>query len=140
MKSSGRLTRKQAAEALGVTTKTLALWERSGKIPVPDRDWRGWRWYDPDTLVEIRRKMLGGDEKTQPPLEIPGMELSARNRLSGIVKEIICDVVLCEVVVELPDKQEIVSVITHNSVRRLRLRVGDKVTVVFKATDVMIAR
>ncbi|HWP31297.1 MAG TPA: TOBE domain-containing protein [Fimbriimonadales bacterium] len=140
MKDSGRLTRKQAAEALGVTTKTLALWERSGKIPAPERDWRGWRWYDPETLVEIRRKMLGGDEKTQPPLEIPGMELSTRNRLRGIVKEITCDDVQCEVVVELPDKQEIVSVITHNSVRRLRLRVGDKVTVVFKETDVMLAR
>lgn len=140
MKNSGRLTRKQAAEALGITTKTLALWERNGKIPLPERDWRGWRWYDPEVLLEIRRKMLGGDEKAQPSLEIPGMELSARNRLRGIIKEIVCDAVLCEVVVELPDKEKVVSVVTHDSVRRMRLRVGDRVTVVFEATDVMLAR
>ncbi|MCH8275205.1 MAG: TOBE domain-containing protein [Armatimonadetes bacterium] len=140
MKLPDKLTRKEAAAALGVSTKTLAIWEKQGKIEPPERDWRGWRMYDPEVVADMRRKMLGGDEKAQPSLALPGMEMSARNRLTGIIKEMSGDSVLCEVVLELADGQEIVSVITRNSIRRLGLRVGDRVTAIIKSTDVMIAR
>ena len=140
MRHPDKLTRKEAADALGVTTKTLAEWEKRGKIQTPDRDSRGWRLYDPEMVAEIRRRMIGGDEKTQPSLAIPALEVSARNRFSGIVKEISGDNVLCEVVIELPDGRQVVGVVTRSGVRRLRLRVGDPATALIKATDVMIAR
>lgn len=140
MKHPDKLTRNEAAAALGVTPKTLANWEKQGKIPAPDRDWRGWRLYDSATLADIRRKMLGGDERTQPSLEIPGMELSARNRLVGIVTEITGDSILCEVILRLDDGQEIAAVVTRASVRRLSLRIGDRASAIIKATDVMVAR
>ena len=135
-----KLTRIEAAAALGVTPKTLANWEKQGRIPVPQRDHRGWRLYDYGTLAQIRRSLLGDDEQSQPSLEIPGLELSARNRFVGIVSEINGDTVLCEVVLKLEDGNEVSAVITRGSVRRLGLRIGDRATAIVKATDVMIAR
>ena len=36
--SSVKLTRAQIAQTLQITPKTLAVWEKSGRIPVPERD------------------------------------------------------------------------------------------------------
>ena len=41
-----RLTITEVADILGVSPKTLARWEKFGKIKKPKRDWRGWRVYD----------------------------------------------------------------------------------------------
>ena len=49
-----RLTITEVAEEIGVTAKTLARWEKNGKIPRPKRDWRGWRVYSRGDLQEIR--------------------------------------------------------------------------------------
>lgn len=46
-----RLTITEVSEMLGVSPKTLARWEKVGKIRKPKRDWRGWRVYE-DTDVE----------------------------------------------------------------------------------------
>ncbi|MCW5947413.1 MAG: TOBE domain-containing protein [Fimbriimonadales bacterium] len=140
MKHPDKLTRAEAAEALGVSAKTLASWEKSGRIPAPERDFRGWRLYDRKVIQEMRRKLIGGDEESQPSLEIPGMELSARNRLTGIVKEISTGSVICEVILELATGDQVASIISRSSLRRLGLRVGDRATAVIKSTDVMIAR
>ncbi|OGW86070.1 MAG: hypothetical protein A3C35_04120 [Omnitrophica bacterium RIFCSPHIGHO2_02_FULL_46_11] len=50
-----RLTITDVAEKIGVTTKTLVRWEKSGKIKKPKRDWKGWRFYSEDDLVHIQR-------------------------------------------------------------------------------------
>ncbi|MDE2028116.1 MAG: MerR family transcriptional regulator [Candidatus Omnitrophica bacterium] len=49
-----RMTITEVAEILGVSTKTLARWEKTGKTRKPKRDWRGWRIYDADDLDHIR--------------------------------------------------------------------------------------
>lgn len=67
------------------------------------------------------------------------MVLSARNQLSGTIKSITTDAIMAEVVVTLGDGQELVSVITTSSVKRLALEVGQTVTVVIKSTEVMLA-
>ena len=67
------------------------------------------------------------------------MEISARNQLSGIVKEVKLGVVMAEVVVDVAG-QEIVSVITRRSAEGLDLKVGDSVTAIIKATEVMIGK
>lgn len=67
------------------------------------------------------------------------MPLSARNQLTGTVKSIKEGIVTAEVVVTLAGGQEIVSVITMTSVQNLKLAVGSPVTVVVKATEVMLA-
>jgi molybdopterin-binding protein len=67
------------------------------------------------------------------------MELSARNQLPGTVKNITLGTVMAEVVVDVSG-HEIVAAITRSSVERLGVQVGDSITVVIKATEVMIAK
>ncbi len=66
------------------------------------------------------------------------MELSARNVLKGKVKELKKGQVMAEVVIEIADGNQIVSVITVSSAERLGLAVGKEVNAVVKATSVMV--
>ena len=67
------------------------------------------------------------------------MQLSARNQLPGTVTSIKEGAVMAEVVVKLDGGPEVVSAVTLSSTQRLKLQVGSKVTVVVKATEVMLA-
>jgi len=67
------------------------------------------------------------------------VKISARNVLRGKVKSVTAGMVSAEVVVELSGGNEIVSVITKRSAEDLGLKVGKEVSVVIKATNVMIA-
>ena len=49
-----RMTITEVADIIGISAKTLARWEKIGKIRKPKRDWRGWRVYDEDDLSKIR--------------------------------------------------------------------------------------
>ena len=66
------------------------------------------------------------------------MKMSARNQLKGKIKAVKPGSVMAEIVVELPDGQQIVSAITLTSAQDLNLRVGDDVVAIIKSTDVMI--
>jgi molybdopterin-binding protein len=140
------VTRTDVCRLLGVSPKSLYLWERDGKIPSPRRDRRGWRTYGAKEVAAIRR-FLGAGETPEPssarPIRRPRVSLeglSARNQLRGHVTTVRGDGVLCEVVVRLGDGQEITSVITHRSAERLGLRKGAEVTAVIKSTEVMLFR
>ncbi len=52
--SNGRMTITDIAERLGVTTKTIIRWEKTGKIGRAKRDWRGWRFYEKDDLKKLK--------------------------------------------------------------------------------------
>jgi molybdopterin-binding protein len=136
------LTSTQMCELLGISSKTLYQWERAGKIPSPGRDRRGWRVFSPKQVLEIRRfaEPQGGEEARTPSRtelkELSG--LTARNQLRGVVVSIASDGLLSEVVLRLGDGQEIVSVVTRSSVKRLRLRKGQEAVAVIKATEVML--
>ena len=67
------------------------------------------------------------------------MKLSARNQLAGTIVSIKKGIVTAEIVVKLAGGEEIVSVITLESVKTLRLRKGSKVLAIIKSTEVMIA-
>jgi len=49
-----RLTITEVAEKLGVSPKTVARWEKVGKIHKSKRDWRGWRVYDESDVEQIK--------------------------------------------------------------------------------------
>ena len=66
------------------------------------------------------------------------MALSARNQLRGTVKSVKLGTVMAEVVVDVGGN-EIVSAITRGSVEALGLSEGTAVTVVIKATEVLLA-
>ena len=65
------------------------------------------------------------------------MEISARNQLAGTVASVTHGAVMSEVVVDVGG-QQMVAAITRSSAERLGLREGSEVTVIVKATDVMI--
>ena len=67
------------------------------------------------------------------------MKISARNQLKGTVKSIAAGAVNSEVVIELPGGQQIVSIITKDSVENLKLAVGKPAYAVIKASEVMVA-
>ena len=67
------------------------------------------------------------------------MELSARNQLSGTITDVKLGTIMAEVTVDIGG-QTLVSVITRGSAERLNLKAGDTVTVIIKATEVMLGK
>lgn len=67
------------------------------------------------------------------------MEMSARNQLPGTIKKVKVGAVMAEVVLKVGD-QELVAAITSGSAKRMKLKAGDRVFAVIKATEVMIAK
>jgi len=67
------------------------------------------------------------------------MKISARNVLRGKVSRLIHGAVNTEVIIELPGKIEVVSIITKSSAKKLGLKKGKEVYAVIKASNVMIA-
>jgi molybdopterin-binding protein len=65
------------------------------------------------------------------------MALSARNHLKGEITEVLFGTVTALITVKVGDNV-VESVITKRSAEELGLKVGDKVTAVIKATEVMI--
>ncbi len=80
--------------------------------------------------------MLNRGDQTEGVRE---MQISARNRLRGMVKAVAHGAVNSEVVIELPGGIEVVSIITKESAERLELSPGKEVYAVIKASDVMVA-
>jgi len=66
------------------------------------------------------------------------MKLSARNQLRGKVIEVAKGQTTAHVRVEVPGGMVITSSITNEAVDELHLHIGDQVTAVIKASDVMI--
>jgi molybdopterin-binding protein len=67
------------------------------------------------------------------------MEQSIRNQLPGTIKSIVSDKVLSEIIVET-SIGDVASVITTRSVEEMKLKVGDEVFVLIKATNVSLRR
>lgn len=67
------------------------------------------------------------------------MQISARNQLKGRVKEVVLGTVMAEVVVDVGG-QDVAAAITRRSAEALGLKAGDTVTVIIKATEVIIGK
>ena len=114
----------EAAAALGVSIETLRRWDRAGRIKTR-RDSANRR-----VVAQAEIDRLRGDE---------GAELSARNRLTGTVREIKADGLLAQVELEAGPFR-VVSVITREALDELGLKPGAPATAVVKATSVMLER
>ena len=51
---NGRISITEAAQQIGVTSKTIMRWEKSGKVKKAKRDWRGWRFYTAEDLKALK--------------------------------------------------------------------------------------
>ena len=66
------------------------------------------------------------------------MRISARNTLRGTVRRIDEGAVNAEVTLELAPDLTVVSIITMDAVKSLKLKVGDRAYAVIEASSVMI--
>ncbi|MFS8976510.1 TOBE domain-containing protein [Cupriavidus necator] len=71
-------------------------------------------------------------------LPAPGMRLSARNQLPGVVSRVMPGAVNAEVVIELDGGGTIAAIVTNGSVEALGLQVGVPALAVFKASSVIL--
>jgi molybdate transport system regulatory protein len=65
-------------------------------------------------------------------------KLSARNRLTGIIKRLNLGAVNVEVIIELKGGNTLVAVVTKESVKELELNEGQTVDAIFKASSVIL--
>ena len=66
------------------------------------------------------------------------MKLSARNNLKGTVKSIDEGIITSKVVLDLGNGNEVVSIISKDSIADLGLKVGAEAYAVIKSTEVII--
>jgi molybdopterin-binding protein len=67
------------------------------------------------------------------------MSTSIRNRLPGKIEEIISDKVVSEIVINTAAGL-VTSIITTGSVQRMKLKEGDRVFAIIKATEVSVEK
>ena len=123
------MTAGEAARALGISVDTLRRWDREGRIRTT-RD-NANRRRVPASEVE---RLTGRGPKT-----LTGSQLSARNRLSGVVRSIQSDVVMALVEIEA-GPYLLAAAITSDAVEELALAPGVPVVATIKATSVMVSR
>jgi len=68
------------------------------------------------------------------------MKISARNQIAGTVAAITPGVVNGQIKVDIGGGNVITSSITEEAIGDLELKVGDRVTVLIKASDVLIGK
>lgn len=68
------------------------------------------------------------------------MKMSARNQMRGTVKAVEKGIITGLVKIEIEAPATITSVITKEAIEDLDIKVGDKVQVIVKSTEVMIGK
>jgi len=120
----------QAAEVLGVSVDTIRRWAADDTLKTTRTD-GGQRLV---SAAEVRR-MLEARRKAVPQRPIAAQ--SARNRFPGVVTRVVADRVAATVEVQA-GPHRLVSLLTAEAVRELRLKAGDQVICVVKATNVIV--
>jgi molybdopterin-binding protein len=68
------------------------------------------------------------------------MKISARNVFEGEVKNVEIGAIMANVKIEVTSPEIITAIITKESVEKLGLKEGDKVSAIIKSTEVMVAK
>ncbi|GBC68630.1 Molybdenum-pterin-binding protein MopB [archaeon HR01] len=138
-----------ASLQMGISYRTALNWlkdieRRAGGKPV--QSFRGGRYKGMTHLTELGRKLLEAYYSAQS-IRRPGfvksfieLRLSARNILTGRVKDVTEGDVISMVSVDLDDRQEVKSVITTDSLKRLKISPGDSVLIILKATETLLMK
>jgi molybdopterin-binding protein len=126
---SANLTLGEAAAAIGVSADTLRRWDRAGKLRT-FRDERNRRMVTAEEVQRLTRR---------PQRHATGRTLSARNRLTGVVRSVEVDGVMALVEIEAGPFL-ITAAVTRDSVEELALAPGVEATATVKATSVMVER
>jgi molybdopterin-binding protein len=119
----------EAAELLGVSGDTVRRWIDGGRLPA-HRDEHGHRAIGGADLAQFARALGGeADERSD--------QSSARNRLRGIVTNIVKDTVMAQVDIQAGPFR-LVSLMSREAVDELGLEVGSVAVAVIKSTSVVV--
>ena len=121
---------RDAAALLGVSDDTVRRWMDSGTLPSRD-DETGRKVVDARALAQYAR------DHAAPPPEVASGGSSARNRLVGLVTDVVSDAVMSEVRMQC-GPFTIVSLMSTRSVQELGLEPGSITVAVVKATTVIV--
>ena len=114
----------EAAQTLGISLDTLRRWDRQGRIKTK-RDSSNRRIV---TAKEIDR--LRGDDTKR--------HMSARNRFSGIVREVKVEGLIAQVEMVVTEPAVLTAIVTADAVEELGIKPGNHIVAVIKATSVMV--
>jgi molybdopterin-binding protein len=120
----------EAAGLLAVSDDTVRRWIEAGQLPA-DRDAAGRRTVDGAALAEFARAQARSTPDPSP------VGRSARNRLVGLVTEVISDRVMSQVEIQC-GPHRVVSLMSTEAVRELGLAPGVLAVAVVKSTNVVV--
>lgn len=120
----------EAAALLGVSDDTVRRWVSAGSIEA-SRDSAGRQVIDGASLAAEATRLA------TPPDDPTGIGSSARNRFTGLITKIVSDTVMSQVELQC-GRNRVVSLMSTEAVRDLRLEVGSLAVAVVKATTVIV--
>jgi len=68
------------------------------------------------------------------------LNISARNKFQGKIESIHQGEINSEVIIDIGNQDRVASVVTSNSINSLKLKVGESVSAIIKASDIMIGK
>ncbi len=119
----------EAANAIGISADTLRRWDRAGDVESYRTD-RGHRRIPVSEVARLARR---------PRRHRTDVDLSARNRLNGVVRSVEIEGVMALVEIE-PGSFMVSAAVTRDAVEELGPAPGLEAAAVLKATDLMIER
>jgi molybdopterin-binding protein len=114
----------EAAQTLGISLDTLRKWDRKGLIET--------------TRDSANRRVIAGSELERLRPRPSKRPLSARNRFPGIVREVRIEGLVAQVELAITEPTVVTAIITADSAHELRIKPGDPLVAVVKATSVMV--
>ncbi len=124
----------EAAALLGVSADTVRRWVDGGRLPA-SRDEHGHRLVPGAELAAFVRDQARG--AGPPPSDQPERFSSARNRLRGIVTDVVRDGVMAQVEIQAGPFR-VVSLMSREAADDLGLQVGVVAEAVVKSTNVVV--
>ncbi len=115
----------EAAHTLGISLDTLRRWDRQGRIKT-ERDSSNRRIVTADEIDRLR-----GDSNA-------GQQMSARNRFSGIVRDVRVEGLMAQVEMVVTKPAVLTAIVTADAVEELGIKPGNHVVAVIKSTSVMV--
>ena len=115
----------EAARTLGISLDTLRRWDRQGRIETQPRSEQ-----PPDRLRE-------GDRAARRRASCRA-SLSARNRFSGIVRDVRVEGLMAQVEMVVTEPAVLTAIVTADSVEALGIKPGNSIVAVIKSTSVMV--
>jgi DNA binding domain, excisionase family len=120
----------EAAELIGVSDDTVRRWVRDGILSTT-KDAAGRQVVSGADLAAHAKQIAVSPDDATPVVR------SARNRLVGIVTDILTDTVMAQVEMQC-GPHRVVSLMSSEAVRDLGLEVGSRTVAVVKATMVIV--